>query len=216
MSLLDEPDELAFQIGAVNTIVNRDGKLFGCNTDASAFIRALRQETGFEPKGKHAVLLGAGGVAKAASFALIREGVGSLRIINRTLERAEGLATSLRKVAKPGTEIVVLPWEVLDLGKTLPRYDLLVNCTSIGMKHSPMENQTPLRAVSIPEDALVYDLVYNPLETLLLREAKKAGARVLGGLAMLVYQGAASFELWTVREAPVGVMLTAARRALGD
>lgn len=216
LPLLDERDELAFQIGAVNTIVNRDGKLFGYNTDAPAFIQALRQDGGFEPKGKHVVLLGAGGVARAVCFALIRDVVGSLCIINRTLERAERLAISLRKVTKPDTEIVVLPWKVLNQSKALPHYDLLVNCTSIGMRHSLMEDQTPLRAGSIPKDALVYDLVYNPIETLLLREAKKAGSRTLGGLAMLVYQGASSFELWTERKAPVEVMLRAARQALGD
>ena len=214
MPLLDELDELAVQIGALNTIVNRGGRLFGYNTDAPAFIRSLRQDGDFEPRDKRAVLLGAGGVARAASFALIKEGVRWLTIANRTLGRAERLAASLRSEASSDTGIAVLPWEELRSGKTLSYSDLLVNCTSLGMKHSPMENETPLRASAIPKDALVYDLVYNPLETPLLREAKKAGARVLGGLTMLVYQEAASFELWVGKEAPLDIMLRRAREAL--
>jgi len=212
--LLDELDELVVQIGALNTIVNRGGKLFGYNTDAPAFIRALRQDGGFEPRDKRVVLLGAGGVARAASFALIKEGVRWLTITNRTLGRAERLANSLRREARLDTGVAVLPWEELRSSKTLSYGDLLINCTSIGMKYSPMENKTPLKASSIPKDALVYDLVYNPVETPLLREAKKAGARVLGGLAMVVYQGAASFELWVGKEAPVDIMLKRAREAL--
>jgi len=212
--LLDELDELVVRIGALNTIVNRDGKLFGYNTDAPAFIRALRRDGDFEPRDKRVVLLGAGGVARAASFALIKEGVRWLTIANRTLGRAERLATSLRREAGPGTEVAILPWEELRASKALSYCDLLVNCTSIGTKHSAIENKTPLEAGSIPKDALVYDLVYNPVETPLLKEAKKARARVLGGLAMLVYQGAASFELWVGKEAPVDIMFKRAREAL--
>ena len=92
--------------------------------------------------------------------------------------------------------------------------DLLVNCTSMGMKHSLLEEQSPLEAGSIPKDVLVYDLVYNPIETPLLKAAKKAGARVLGGLAMLVYQGATSFELWVGKEAPLDIMFGQAGEAL--
>lgn len=214
MPLLDEVDELAVQIGALNTIVNRSGKLFGYNTDAPAFTRALRQDGDFEPRDKRVVLLGAGGVARAAGFALIKEGVRWLTIANRTLGRAERLAASLRGEASLDTGVAILPWKELRSSKTLSYGDLLINCTSLGMKHSPMEDKTPLRARLIPKDALVYDLVYNPLETPLLREARKAGARVLGGLAMLVYQGAASFELWVGKEAPLDIMFRRAREAL--
>ena len=112
-------------------------------------------------------------------------------------------------------EISALPWGVLELKTPLSRCDLLVNCTSIGMRHSLTEDQNPLRADSIPKDALVYDLVYNPIETLLLREARKAGVRTLGGLAMLVYQGAAAFEMWTNKKPPLDIMIQKAREALG-
>jgi len=92
--------------------------------------------------------------------------------------------------------------------------DLIVNCTSLGMKHSPQENETPLRAEHIPQSCLAYDLVYNPLQTLFLKEAKKAGARTMGGLTMLVHQGVAAFKLWTGRDAPADVMMKAALSAL--
>lgn len=214
MPLLDEVDEVALEIGAVNTVVNRNGRLYGYNTDAPAFIRALRRDGGFEPEGKRVVILGAGGVARAVGFALVREGIRWLAITNRTTERAGKLAASLGEGAGSNTEIMVLPWGELEQGKALPYCDLLVNCTSIGMRHSAMGDQTSLVARSIPKDALVYDLVYNPLETPLLREAKKAGAHILGGLAMLIYQGAASFELWVAREAPLDIMFKRARGAL--
>jgi shikimate dehydrogenase len=213
--LLDKVDEMALGIGAVNTIVNRNGKLTGYNTDAPAFIRTLRQDGGFEPGGKGAVLLGAGGVARAVSIALLREKVESLTITNRTMERAEKLAASLKQKFGSNARIMVLPWRELEINKPLINCDLIINCTSIGMKHGPTEHQTPLIAGVIPKDALVYDLVYNPIETPLLKEARKAGAYTLGGLSMLVYQGAASFEFWVGREAPIEIMFKKAKEALG-
>jgi shikimate dehydrogenase len=214
MPLLDEADTLAAEIGAVNTLVNRDGRLSGYNTDASGFVRALRQEGEFEPGGRSVVVLGAGGAARAACFALAKEGVRRLTIVNRTLGRAESLAGWIRRHTTADQEVVALPWEGLTSDKGLSSCDLLVNCTSLGMRHSPWEGMTPLDADSIPRNALVYDLVYNPVETPLLRQAKIAGARVLEGLAMLVYQGAASFEIWVAREAPVDIMFRAARESL--
>ena len=215
MPLLDDLDEFVARIGAVNTIVNRGGRLLGYNTDAPGFIRALRQDGGFEPRDKCAAILGAGGAARAVSSALATEGARRLIIANRTAERAERLATSLKRDLAPDTDITTLPWDEIRSSKALSPCDLLVNCTSLGVKHSPTEGETPLEADSIPKDALVCDLVYNPVETPLLREAKKAGAGVLGGLAMLVYQGAESFKLWVGKGAPVDIMIRQARKALG-
>jgi shikimate dehydrogenase len=209
--LVDDLDEFARQIGAVNTIVHGEGKLSGHNTDADGFLRALRQEGGFEPAGKRVVLLGAGGVAKAASFALARAGVMSLTITDIVGERAQALASS---VGLLGVETYVLDGESESLEAALWKCDLVVNCTPMGMKHGATEGQSPLEAKFIPKEALVYDVVYNPIETPLLLAAKKAGARTLGGLAMLVYQGAAAFELWTEKEAPVDIMYEAAKRGL--
>ena len=121
-----------------------------------------------------------------------------------------GSALEIRALSRPsgaGTEET-------GLVEALSGCDLLVNCTPVGMKHSATEGQSPLEARLIPIRALVYDLVYNPIETPLLADAKRAGALTLGGLPMLVYQGAASFELWTGYEAPLDVMFRAARRAL--
>jgi len=106
------------------------------------------------------------------------------------------------------------PWTELETSVALKDCDLLVNCTSIGMRFSAAEAESPLRADLIPKDALVYDLVYNPEETPFLKEAKKAGSETLGGLSMLVRQGAASFELWTGKKAPVDIMMQSAREAL--
>ena len=215
MPLLDKVDQLAAQIGAVNTIVNREGKLFGYNTDASGFLRSLRQEGAFEPRGKRVALIGAGGAARAVAYALVRESVRKLTIVNRSAERAERLASSLGMYGGAEAVITTLPWEQAKSREALAGSDLIVNCTSLGMKHSPAEGEAPLAADSIPEDALVCDLVYNPIDTPLLIEARKSGARVLGGLAMLVYQGAESFRLWTDRQPPIDIMFKQANEALG-
>ena len=220
MPLLDEVDRTAAGIGAVNTIVNRDGYLTGSNTDSTGFTRALRQEGGFDPAGRKAVLLGAGGVARAAGFALIGAGVTSLVITDVVAEKARGLAADLRSGSAdsggPDREIAMLVQDGPEFDVAVSGCDLLVNCSPVGMKHSATEGQSPLKAALIPRGALVYDLVYNPAETRLIEDAREAGARALGGLAMLVYQGAAAFEMWTGRAAPVDIMMKAAKDALGQ
>lgn len=214
--LVDHVDEMARRIGAVNTIVNQGGNLVGFNTDAQGFLLALRQYP-FEVRGKKAVLLGAGGAARASAFALLEQGIGSLATVNRDLARAQALAQDLERAtgARERGRVRVYPWEPEGLAAALSGCDLLVNCTPLGTWGSQWEGASPLAAALLPPGALVYDLVYNPPETPLLAEARKAGARTLNGLTMLVYQGAASFKLWTGREAPVEVMAAAARRALG-
>jgi shikimate dehydrogenase len=212
LPLLDDVDNDARRIGAVNTIVNRGGKLIGYNTDASGFMRALRDDGAFSPRNKRVVLLGAGGAARAVGFALVDVGVRSLIILNRSVEKGRALAWDL-KVSD--TEVVALSWKDGNTLTALGECDLLVNCTSVGMKDGSGEGKSPLGIGLIPKRALVYDVVYNPLETPLLAAARKAGARTLGGLPMLVYQGAASFELWTGKSAPIDLMMRVAKRALG-
>jgi shikimate dehydrogenase len=222
LPLLDEVNELADLIGAVNTVVKRDNKLVGFNTDAHGFIEALEKEAYFDSKGKRAVILGAGGAARAVSFALVQKGINSLMIANRTLERAETLADSLRNYIRDSslcseglkTDVSVLPWREVNVSQALRHCQLIVNCTTIGMKRSSQEGKSPLSIEVIPKGALVYDLIYNPLLTPLLQLAQKAGAATLSGLAMLVYQGAASFELWTGRKAPLDIMFSKAKEAL--
>jgi shikimate dehydrogenase len=211
--LLDEVDPLAGRIGAVNTIVNRDGRLSGYNTDMTGFARALREEGGFDPSGAHVVLLGAGGAGRAATMALIHGKAASVTISDVVTERAERLVqhlggqgeTVLRSV--PATEDKLA-------AAVMKKCQLLVNCTPIGMRHSKEEHELPLAADIIPARALVFDIIYNPLETRFLIEAKRRSARTLGGLSMLVHQGAESLELWTGVQAPLDVMFRAARKAL--
>lgn len=208
---LDEVDDWATEAGAVNTIVNRDGRLSGHNTDGYGFLRALREGGGFQPQGRRVLILGAGGAARGVVLALVREGISQLLVANRTLPRAEVLAQLARARGIPA-QAIPLSWNELSLAAV--EAHLIVNCTTIGMAHGPNPKGTPLLLHQIPPTSLVYDLVYNPMETPLLREAARAGAGLLGGIQMLVYQGAASFEMWTGKTAPVPVMLAAATKAM--
>jgi shikimate dehydrogenase len=208
---LDEVDDWATAAGAVNTIVNRGGRLTGHNTDGQGFLRALREARGFLPRGRRVLVLGAGGAARGVVLALIREGVGQLTIANRTLSRAQRLC-GLAEDGGVSNRAVPLFGDALAAAAATA--DLIVNCTTMGMSHGPDEKGTALSWQQIPRTALVNDLVYNPAQTPLLLEASRAGAPVLGGIHMLVYQGAASFEMWTGKKAPVEVMLEAALRAM--
>ncbi len=202
---LDEVDDWAATAGAVNTIVNRQGRLTGHNTDGIGFLRALREGAGFDPAGKRVLILGAGGAARGVVLALARAETASMVIANRTAERAHRLASLSESNGVPAS--VCSLTEAPGPARTA---DLIVNCTTVGMSHGPDETGSPLSAEQVPPGCLVNDLVYNPLETPLLREAARAEASVLGGIEMLVYQGAASFEMWTGQPAPVQVMLNAA------
>ena len=204
---LDEVDEWATAAGAVNTIVNRGGRLTGHNTDGPGFLRALEVETGYNATGTRALILGAGGAARGILLTLARGGVDSLVIANRTLERAE----TLRQLAQEnGIKAEAAPLSGDILTRAAASADLIVNCTSVGMSHGPDEHSSPLSAAQIPASAIVNDLVYNPLETPFLREGAAAGAVTLGGLHMLIYQGVLSFQMWTGQDAPVDVMSKAA------
>ena len=204
---LDEVDEWATAAGAVNTIVNHDGHLSGHNTDGPGFLRALLVETGYDPKGTRALVLGAGGAARGILLALARGGVDSMVIANRTLERAETLAKLAKDNGVKSEAISLLGDALTDAASDA---DLIVNCTTVGMSHGPDEHGSPVAAAQIPATAIVNDVVYTPLITPILKEAAAAGATALGGLHMLVYQGVLSFQMWTGVDAPVDVMLAAA------
>jgi shikimate dehydrogenase len=214
---MDKSDDFVGIAGAVNTVVNRDGRLEGFNTDGYGFLKALREDARFEPAQKNVVILGAGGAARAVAFTLLDEKVSSLVIANRSLAKAENLTAALKKRARDKNlkaKIAAVELANEDIVKAVTSCQLIVNCTTVGMKHSPSEGQSTLAPGLIPKGALVYDLVYNPLQTPLLKVAGEVGASTLGGLPMLVYQGAASFQLWTGKEAPLDIMLSAARKAL--
>ena len=208
---LDEVDEWATSAGAVNTIVNHDGRLSGHNTDGPGFLQALLVETGYDPKGTRALILGAGGAARGILLALIRGGVDSLVIANRTMERAENLA-QLSQDNGVGSEAISLSGDALT--ESAASADLIVNCTSMGMSHGPAEHDSPLSAAQIPATAIVNDVVYTPILPPILKETAEAGAIALGGLHMLIYQGALSFKMWTGQDPPVDVMLEAATREM--
>lgn len=212
--LVDSVTDEARQIGAVNTVIVREGALVGDNTDAAGFLRALA-EAGFDPAGTEAVMLGAGGAAKAVAVGLLRSGVRRLTIANRTVESAATLAQTLN--AEFGAErAAALPLEADVVLRPLRESALLVNTTSVGMAHGPVPGVSPLPADLLGPHLVAYDLVYNPARTRLLADAEARGARTVEGLPMLVYQGAASFERWTGRTAPVEVMMAHGRRALAE
>jgi shikimate dehydrogenase len=209
MPMLDECDMMCRRIGACNTVVSNGGKLVGYNTDANGFIKSLHKYGDYPLIGKKVVILGSGGVARAAAFALINTGVVLLTIAYDIKEQAEKLADDLRHV---GGNIFICKSE--DVASILPNCDLMVNCSPFGMKGTSLEGKSLVDTKDIPSGILVYDVVYNPLKTQLLINAEKAGARTLEGLAMLVYQGAAAFELWTGKDAPTDVMFEAALSAI--
>jgi shikimate dehydrogenase len=202
VQFLDELDHLAEKIGAVNTIVNDDGVLTGYNTDATGFLQALLERE-IEPAGKRAVILGAGGAARAIAFILAERGA-TLLILNRALELdwAEELASRISQIF--GKKVKALELNKENLTKVIGKADILVNATSVGM--SPRADETPVPADWLRPDLIVYDIVYNPVKTRLLREAEAVGASTISGVDMLVWQGALAFEKWTGRKAPVELM----------
>ena len=209
---LDRLDSLVERAGAVNTIVNEHGYLAGYNTDVIGFARAL-ENAGFAARGQRAVVLGAGGAARAVGVALVEAGIGEIIITDILPSRSEALAAALRSLV-PVTTIRVCGVDDESFPEATNACQLLVNCTPVGMRHSSSEGQLPLSAAMIPPGIVVFDLVYNPLVTPLLAAAQARGARIIGGLTMLVYQAAASFRLWTGLEAPEKEMMAAAQKAL--
>jgi shikimate dehydrogenase len=203
MEYLDEVDEASEAIGAVNTVVNDDGVLRGYNTDYVGGVEALEEEYG-DLDDAGVVVLGAGGAARALAYGLGRR-ARSVTVLNRDPGRAEALVNRLNG----GSKASLNHGSLSDLGDHIGSADILVNATPLGM--SPHTDQTPAPKELLHRGLLVYDLVYNPLRTRLLREAEAAGARTLGGLKMLVCQGAEAFRLWTGLEPPTGLM---AREAL--
>ena len=207
---LDEMDSAVKFLGSANTILNRDGKLLGFSTDGIGAVKALR-ENGVALSEKKALLLGAGGAAKAIGFALAQE-VGELVILNRAAEKAEELAETLepmfdRKVVGDALSSNAIKQNLLDS-------DILINATSVGM--IPNFNQSLITPQWLKSDLTVMDIVYSPVETKLAKDAKAAGAKVISGVEMLIYQGAASFEIWTSLSAPVKVMRNAALNKLSS
>ena len=214
VALMDDVTGAAEAVGAVNCVVVSNGRLIGHNTDGLGFIAALRECAGFSPAGKRVLLIGAGGAARALAHALVDVdgGLATLTIANRTLCRAEAL---IHEIGGAATQVTAIGLGEDELAGPTASADLIVNSTSLGMTTGDGSMCSPIPKDLIPASALVNDIVYSPPETPLLVAARERGASVLGGLPMLIYQGAAAFELWTGRPAPVEVMFRAGEAALG-
>ncbi len=211
MGYLDEVSPEARAIGAVNTIVLKEERLVGHNTDGLGFIAALR-EGGFRIRGRRAIVLGAGGAARAVVYALVTAGA-EVVVFNRTLSRAKALAHSLSPHLPPTHAIIVLPLIKEALAQHASSAHLLVNATPLGMWPEVETSPWPER-LPFPPHLTVFDLVYNPRKTALLRVAQAAGAKAISGLGMLVHQGAEAFCLWTGEDPPIEVMYQAAIEGL--
>jgi len=203
ISFLDETSPEGTLTGAVNTVKNEDGKLTGYNTDVEGFLMAIKEDLGVIPRGLRILLLGAGGAARAVLTGLCMNEASEIYLVNRTIDKARALASEFKKSYK---DISIEPYSLEDtdsVERSLRTADLLINASSSGMKGvAPIKLQLEL----LPKDSMIYDLVYKPRETDLLKGAKELGLKAAGGLSMLIYQGAKSFEIWTGEKAPVDVM----------
>lgn len=207
---LDGLSPRAKRIGAVNTIVIRRVKLVGCNTDCHGFLSSLKGDLGFSPRGERAFVLGAGGAARAVAFALAEAGVVHLYLSDIIKNRASVLAANVRRHF-PRCQVEAVPLKKDTVAEKISHSRLLVNATPVGMKPS---DPLPVERNVLRPDLAVYDLVYNPGRTKLVKAARRAGAKAAGGQGMLVHQGAIAFRLWTGKSAPVALMRKALERHL--
>lgn len=214
--LLDCVAPDADECGAVNTLViernDEKATIRGDNTDYKSFIRALERD-GFDPAGKSAIVVGAGGAGRAVVFALLQEGAFDVLVLDIVPQRAETLVLDLG--TKRRFKLHALPFTSERLVESARGADLLVNATPVGMWPKAQNSIWPAE-VSVPRHLQVFDMVYNPLETKLLEQTRKSGAHPIGGLEMLVGQGALAFERWTGKPAPIEVMHRACERALRE
>jgi len=204
--LLDEIDPLAKRIGAVNTVVNENGRLIGYNTDGNGYVRSLLEETNITLVNQVVVLIGAGGAARAVACTLAEHGVKEIRIVNRSREKAQVLAELL------SSSVTASVIDLQQAGEAIQGASLLINTTSIGMY--PHVEEMPVAAEWLRPDLVVSDLIYNPLETKLLQTAKALGAKTHSGVGMFINQGALAFELWTGSTAPTELMRETVLRQL--
>nr|WP_300094433.1 shikimate dehydrogenase [Sedimentibacter sp.] len=202
MKYLDETDEYARCIGAVNTVKIKDGKLKGYNTDGIGFLRSYEESTKDKIEGKNVFIIGCGGASRAVSMTLALNKANKIYICNRTHDKALNLAEDIKRQTKIRCEAVLYDHE--EVIKALQDTDVLINTTSVGM--SPNIEESPLDKRLLDKRLTVCDIVYNPRKTRLLKDAEEKGCRIVEGLAMLVYQGAEAFEIWTDVKAPSDIM----------
>ncbi|AJF07915.1 hypothetical protein GSUB_04970 [Geoalkalibacter subterraneus] len=205
LDLLDDVDANARLIGAVNTILHRDGRLFGYNTDGVGLLEALRTELDFDPAGSRVLLLGAGGACRAAAVALCYAGAKRIDWVNRTAQRAQKLADEF-SAHFPGTAFATYPWDFQEPSTfpaaALAEVDLVINTTTLGLKGERIALPWHLLSPQVR----IYDMVYASEKTPLCEQAGLHGCRAADGLSMLVGQGEHAFRIWTGVPAPAGVM----------
>ena len=207
---IDDADEFANRVGAVNTIRVRDKKLIGSNTDGEGFLRAIRGEFSVDLRDLRVMIIGAGGgTGRAIAWQCALENCERLVLVNRTMEKAKALAEKLRpffagpRVLGPAARLEAVPWEESAMRIQLADIDLIVNATPLGMNSS---DPAPIPGRLIAPHHMVFDCVYGPSKNVLLGAAEQAGARSANGISMLLYQGALSFSIWFDREAPIHAM----------
>ena len=196
MKFLDEMDTTCKVIGAVNTVLNEDGKLKGYNTDMIGFLDPIKKKN-LTIKDSQVLLLGAGGAARAIVTAMVKEKSGKITIVNRTLENANRLAEFTKKIGGDADTV-----SIQEANKLITDYKFIINSTSIGMRNEP----SPISTENISKNSIVYDLVYQPINTDLIKKSKENGATIIYGYQMLLSQAACSFEIWHKMEAPYDVM----------
>ncbi|QQS43911.1 shikimate dehydrogenase [Candidatus Roizmanbacteria bacterium] len=194
MKYLDEIDPIAEKIGAVNTVVNDKGVLKGYNTDWLGTVIPLENHAG-DLRGTSVALVGAGGAARAMAYGVLEKGA-KLSVFNRNQKKAQILAKEL------DSDVSVFTYD--DMSREIPKHEIILNATSLGM--GEQIDQTPLQKEYLRKGHIVFDAVYKPRETRLLKEAKEQGAVTVQGVEMLLHQGTAQFELYTGRKAPIEVM----------
>ncbi|MCI8520934.1 MAG: shikimate dehydrogenase [Clostridia bacterium] len=199
MQYLDEVTDTAHELGSVNTVVNRGGKLYGYNTDADGFCMML-EKNDIAIKGSNILIIGAGGVTRPTVIRLIDNGASAITVLNRTKEKADSLADDIMKVKGFKINTTVNSFD----------FDIVINTTSAGME--PQENALPTDSISeisdlsfINENTAVVDMIYNPSETRFLKESRERGAKTLNGLGMLIYQGVIAYELFTDTKLPSNI-----------
>jgi len=213
IAAFEQVDETATGVGAVNTIRIRDKKLIGSNTDGEGFLRAIRSEFSVDVRDLRVMIIGAGGgTGHAIAWQCALENCERLVLVNRTLEKAIALVDRLRpffagpRVLGPVARLEAVPWDEAALRAQLQDIDLIVNATPLGMNPS---DATPVPTRLLAPHHMVFDAVYGPSKTALVRAADEAGARGANGLSMLLHQGALSFSIWFDRDAPIDVMRAA-------
>jgi shikimate dehydrogenase len=207
MSALDEIDEEARVVGAVNTVKSENGMLIGFNTDGLGFLRSLEAKLDGSLSSQKVLIIGAGGASRGITTTLARHGAAAISIANRTLSKAE----VIQKHCEPYANVNIMSIEEAE--QTINLYDIVINTTSVGM--SPNDNEIPLKLDLLKFGAVVSDIIYNPFKTLWLQHAENKGAIIDNGVPMFVHQGELAFEIWTGIKPNVKIMTEAVIKQLG-